>query len=323
MSISQVSTRGRRGFSLFGRGRSDGAAPKWLPSPGSRRRRSRIDRPRPVLFTGNGTEVSEGEGLRLTRLIGGPGLDMLDPFLLLDWFTADASWRKPVGFGDHPHAGIDTVTYVLSGAVNHKYGRDNESVVEAGGVQWVSAGEGIVHSEYSEARDERLSGYQLWINQPSRDKKRPPVYRAFSPDRLPVESRDDADVVVIAGTTSSGTEGVVPGGAVDLLFLAVQLPQNTSFSEDVTGKDNAFIVVHEGEVSSFDEHGDAVEVHAGQIAVLGPGTHVQILAGGEGAEVLIGAAKAIREPVTRVGGIALNTRDEVRKALGRYRDGKL
>jgi redox-sensitive bicupin YhaK (pirin superfamily) len=268
-------------------------------------------------------EIADGEGLRLTRLIGSAGLDMLDPFLLLDWFTADASWRKPVGFPDHPHAGIETLTYVLSGAVRHKDNRDNEGVVEAGGVQWMAAGTGIVHSELAEAREETLSGYQLWINLSSREKQKPPAYRAFAAEQLPVESREGADVVVIAGETSNGTRGVVPESLADPLFLAVQLQPGAGFSEEIAGKDNAFIVVHEGEVSSFNESGDAVEVGAGQIGVLGPGTHVQLLAGGDGAEVLVAAAFAIREPLARAGGIAMNTRDEVRKTLGRYRDGKL
>jgi redox-sensitive bicupin YhaK (pirin superfamily) len=308
-----------RRLSIFGREKKKSSP---AAAGGGRRIRTRIDRPRPVLFTGRGTEVNEGEGLKLTRLIGNAGLDMLDPFLLLDWFTAAPGWRKPTGFPDHPHAGIETLTYVLSGAVRHKDNRDTEGVVEAGGVQWISAGSGIVHSELVEGSSQ-LSGYQLWINQPASEKGKPPSYRAFSADRLPVESRDGADIVVIAGETSGGTRGVLTDTAVDLLFLAVQLEPNASFSEDVAGRENAFIVVHEGEVSSFNERGDAVEVGAGQIAVLGPGTHVQLLAGSEGAEVLIAAASPIREPLARAGGIAMNTRDEVRKALGRYRDGKL
>ncbi len=129
--------------------------------------------------------------------------------------------------------------------------------------------------------------------------------------------------MVIAGTTSLGTEGVIPGGTTDALFIAVQLAPDAGFSEEVTGKDNAFIVVHEGEVSSFNESGDAVEVRTGEIAVLGPGTHIQLVAGAEGAELLIAAAAPLREPLARIGGIAMTTRDQVRQALGRFREGKL
>ncbi len=161
------STPARRGFSLFRRDRDETESEKSKPERAGRRARARVDRPRAVLFTSRGVEIAEGEGLRITRLIGGPGLDMLDPFLLVDWFTTDATWRQQVGFPEHPHAGIETVTYVLSGAMKHKDNRDNESVVEAGGVQWVSSGAGIVHSEIAEERDEAAVGLSA-LDQPAR-----------------------------------------------------------------------------------------------------------------------------------------------------------
>ena len=311
-----------RRFSLFGFGKKGSPA----SGPSRARRVAQGVRPvgsRPVVFIGKGVDVSEGQGMRLTRLIGTPEFDMLDPFLLLDWFSAEPGWRQQVGFSDQPHLGIEAVTYVVSGAIRHTDNRDHDATVEAGGVQWMTASGGIVRAEFAEPRAEPLCGYQLWINLPAREKRNSPAYRVFAAETLPVEERPGAEVVVIAGTTPAGIRGAMSGGATDPLLLAVRLDPDARFGEDVSSSDSAFFVVHDGAVRSFDDAGKAVAVAEGEIAITGAGTRIQMVAGPEGAEILFAAARPLNEPVARAGPIVMNTRAEVMKALRSYREGKL
>jgi redox-sensitive bicupin YhaK (pirin superfamily) len=291
--------------------------------PVRRRRAEPTARNRPVVFRTEGAEVAEGEGMRLRRLIGTRELDMLDPFLLLDWFTAEPEWRQKVGFPEIPHMGIEAVTYVVSGAIRHTDNRDNQATIEAGGVQWMTASGGVVRAEYAEPRPQPLCGYRLWINMPARAKHNPPDCRAFDADSLPIEERPGVEIVVIAGTTSGGTAGAMNGGSDVPLLIAASLQPGARLTEEVSATDNAFVVVHDGSVQAFDAEAQPVTIREGEAAVLGPGRRIQFVGGALGAEILLAVARPLREPVARAGSIVMNSRADVIKALRDYREGRL
>jgi redox-sensitive bicupin YhaK (pirin superfamily) len=296
------------------------------PDTARSRRRQRSEpagRNRAVVFRTEGAEVAEGQGMRLRRLIGVPGIEMLDPFLLLDWFSAEPEWRQKVGFPEIPHMGIEAVTYVVSGAIRHTDNRENDVTIEAGGVQWMTASGGVVRAEYAEPRPQPLCGYRLWINMPAREKHKPPDYHAFDTDSLPVEERPGVEIVVIAGTTAGGVTGAMNGGPHAPLLLAAGLQPGARLTEEVSATDNAFFVVHDGSVQAFDQNGQPVTVREGEAAVLGPGRRIQLVGGSLGAEILLAVARPLREPVARAGPIVMSSRADVMKALRSYRDGTL
>ncbi len=303
-------------------GKNDDAGPD-SGRPARRQRGQAAARTRPVAFRTQGAEVAEGEGMRLRRLIGTPELEMLDPFLLLDWFTAEPEWRQQVGFPEIPHMGIEAVTYVVSGAIRHADNRDHEVTTEAGGVQWMTASGGVVRAEYAESRQQPLCGYRLWINMPAREKHKPPDYRAFDADALPVEERPGVEIVVIAGTTAGGVTGAMNGGSHVPLLIAAGLQPGARLTEEVSATDNAFFVVHDGSVQAFDPEGQPVTIREGEAAVLGPGRRIQLVGGALGAEILLAVARPLREPVARAGPIVMSSRADVMKALRNYREGRL
>src|SRR5512139_2539170 len=182
-----------------------------------------VSRQRPVIRLVRGLETSDGAGVRLTRLIGTPTLDMLDPFLMLDAFKTDDPEDYIVGFPTHPHSGFETVTYLLAGKMRHKDNAGHAGVIEAGGVQWMSAGRGIIHSEMPEQENGLLSGFQLWVNLPASHKMMKPRYQEFGPAAIPVEKREGAQVRVVSGKTSQGMHGPVRELVTDVIYLDVSL----------------------------------------------------------------------------------------------------
>ena len=197
-----------------------------------------------------GTATSDGAGVRLTRLIGGRELDMLDPFLLLDFFDSDEADDYIAGFPPHPHRGFETVTYMLAGRMRHKDNAGHEGVVENGGVQWMTAAKGIIHSEMPEQEEGLMSGLQLWVNLPSHKKMAEPEYHEYDATMIPLEQRDSGcQIKVIAGNTSQGTLGPIQGRAVAPVYFDVSLSVNGCFIEPISISLNGFIYVLEGKVT--------------------------------------------------------------------------
>jgi redox-sensitive bicupin YhaK (pirin superfamily) len=159
-----------------------------------------------------GEAMEEGAGVRIARLVGTSRLQMLDPFLMLDHFDSADAADYLAGFPDHPHRGFETVTYMLEGRMRHADNKGHSGVIETGGVQWMRAGRGIVHSEMPEQQQGRMRGFQLWVNLPARLKMTPPGYQEFPAARMGRETRDGGvELVVVAGRTSGGTAGPVMG----------------------------------------------------------------------------------------------------------------
>jgi len=269
----------------------------------------------------NGQAATDGAGVELVRVIGQPALMDLDPFLLLDAFRSDNPDDYIAGFPPHPHRGFETVTYILNGRMRHKDNAGNEGVIESGGIQWMTAGKGIVHSEMPEQQDGLLEGFQLWINLPAEHKMDKPAYQEFDQAQIPTESRDGALVKVITGETSMGTRGPVSQPLTDPLYLDVSLDPGVEFIEGLAADHNAFLYVIEGGLVLADSSDELLELGRDQLAVLNLGDSVQLQAGDNGARFLLVAGKPLQQPIARGGPFVMNTADEVRHAFSDYQRG--
>ncbi|WP_078120624.1 pirin family protein [Thiosocius teredinicola] len=270
-----------------------------------------------------GMPTSDGAGVRLTRVIAQPALPMLDPFLLLDAFRSDQPGDYIAGFPPHPHRGFETVTYLLAGRMRHRDSTGREGVIESGGVQWMTAGRGIVHSEMPEQEHGLLEGFQLWVNLPADNKMDAPGYQEYPAAQIPVEQRDSGILVhVIAGETSQGTRGPVAQPLTEPLYLDVELPANTAFSETLPRDHNAFIYVIDGEVDMHDMDDSEQRLGRDSLAVLSHGDEVAVATRDQAARVLLVAGKPLNEPVARGGPFVMNTKAQIREAYEDYEAGR-
>jgi redox-sensitive bicupin YhaK (pirin superfamily) len=270
-----------------------------------------------------GMPASDGAGVHLTRVIGQPALPMLDPFLLLDAFRSDKPEDYLAGFPPHPHRGFETVTYLLEGRMRHQDNAGHEGVIEPGGIQWMTAGKGIVHSEMPEQENGLLEGFQLWVNLPATHKMDPPTYQEYPVSHIPLETRDGGVAVrVITGTTSRGTRGPVVQPLTDPLYLDVRLPAGGEFVESTPLGHNAFVYVIDGPVVATDTEGGSVQLERDDLGILQRGDAITLLAADRGARFLVVAGKPLNEPVARGGPFVMNTRAEIEQAYQDYEQGR-
>lgn len=273
-----------------------------------------------------GMATADGDGVKLTRIIGTPHLEMLDPFLMLDCFESDDANDYIGGFPTHPHRGFETVTYLLNGRMRHKDNAGNEGVIEPGGVQWMTAGRGILHSEMPEQQEGLLKGFQLWVNLPAKAKMSEPSYQEFLPESTPLEHRENGTKIrVIAGKTNEGTVGPVVNSHTYPTYMDISLPANTAIEQDLINDHNAFIYVIEGDIQVQDT--DAIDtatnkVVAKNLAVLSKGANVKINSNREGARFLLIAGQPLNEPIARMGPFVMNTQAEIRQAVNDFHNGK-
>tara|TARA_R110002167_G_scaffold19055_5_gene70704 strand:+ start:7423 stop:8283 length:861 start_codon:yes stop_codon:yes gene_type:complete len=264
---------------------------------------------------------SDGDGVKLTRLIGNQDLNMLDPFLLLDLFESDQPNDYIGGFPDHPHRGFETVTYILAGKMRHKDNAGNEGVISANGVQWMTAGKGIVHSEMPEQESGLLKGFQLWVNLPKTHKMTEPAYQEFPEDKLAMEYGDDgSEIRVISGKTNNGTKGPVINTHVTPTYMDVNLPAGTSFGQNLPMGDNTFIFVIKGCVSVGNTY---QQLQQNQLGILSQGNSVSITASSVTSQFLLVSGKPLNEPVIRGGPFVMNTKAEVMQAFSDFQNNKL
>ena len=268
-----------------------------------------------------GRPASDGAGVKLTRVIGSPELDMLDPFLMLDEFGTDRPEDYLAGFPDHPHRGFETVTYMLDGRMRHRDNHGNEGVLVPGSVQWMTAGRGLVHSEMPEQESGRMRGFQLWVNLPARDKMTDPRYQEFAPDRIPVaRPAEGVEVKVIAGRVGDVT-GPIAQPATDPVYLDIALAPGVAWDYALPEGHAAFAYVFEGG-AALGRGEDAREVPAQSLAVLGGGETVEARAGDAGARLILVAGRPLREPVARHGPFVMNTRQELMQAFVDFQEGR-
>ena len=279
------------------------------------------DRHARVVRKVRGTPASDGAGVRLTRVIGGRELPDLDPFLLLDEFGTDRPEDYLAGFPDHPHRGFETVTYMLDGRMRHRDNHGNEGLLVPGGVQWMTAGRGLVHSEMPEQDEGRMRGFQLWVNLPAKDKMVAPRYQEFPPGELPVVGpAAGVGVKLIAGEVE-GVRGPISQPATDPLYLDIALDAGAEWLFPLPAGHNAFAYIYEGAAVLGDGE-NARATDAQEMAVLGGGEWLRLRGGDAGAHLILVAGRPLREPVVRHGPFVMNTRQEVMQAFVDYQEGR-
>lgn len=278
---------------------------------------------RTVLRVIRGRPATDGAGVELNRVIGQPDLPMLDPFLLLDAFRSDRPGDYIAGFPPHPHRGFETVTYLLAGRMRHKDNAGHEGVIESGGVQWMTAGRGIVHSEMPEQEQGLLEGFQLWVNLPAKHKMDAPAYQEHAANLIPEEvRRSGARVRVIAGRSSEGTRGPVVQPLTEPLYLDVDLPAGVGFSEALPARHNGFLYIVFGSVLVEDAEGHAIRLVRDDLAVLSHGGQVTVQADDSDARFLLVAGRPLNEPVARGGPFVMNNQAEIRQAYADFEAGR-
>ena len=280
-----------------------------------------IETTRKLLSLITGIPATDGAGVKLVRVIGQPALQELDPFLLLDAFRSDNPDDYIAGFPSHPHRGFETVTYLLDGRMRHRDSAGNEGVIEPGGIQWMTAGKGIVHSEMPEQEDGRLEGFQLWINLPASHKMTQPAYQEYDVDSIPLETRPGTSIRVISGQTSQGTVGPVSQPLTNPLYLDISLDANTAFSESIPGQHNAFVYVIQGSVRLESEQDGNVSLARDQLAILSQGTVIDLESEEQPARFLLIAGKPLGEPIARSGPFVMNNQEELEQAYRDYQSG--
>ncbi len=289
---------------------------------------TRIERSRGVERIVQGQPTSDGDGVKLTRVLTQPLQRRLDPFLMLDAFGSESAADYIGGFPDHPHRGFETVTIMLAGRMRHRDSVGNVGLLEPGSVQWMTAGRGIIHSEMPEQERGRMAGFQLWVNLAAKDKLQPPAYRDVAPGDVPAfELEGGVRVRVIAGA-SHGVAGAVTRPTTEPLCLDITLPPGTRFDAPIPAGHNAFLYCHGGAtVRVGDSPGSIVESERLAILANEPGADgVRLSSATEStlmAHVLLIAGRPLNEPIAQYGPFVMNSQRELQQAVADYQSGVL
>jgi quercetin 2,3-dioxygenase len=277
-----------------------------------------ITHPRTIERLITGQPTSDGAGVKLTRVLTQDLQRRLDPFLMLDAFGSDAADDYIAGFPDHPHRGFETVTYMLAGNMRHRDSAGNEGLLRDGGVQWMTAGRGVIHSELPEQSEGRMEGFQLWLNLPAKDKMNAPWYRDIQSEDVPQWQGAGVTARLIAGATH-GVQGAVQRDGTEPLYLDLHLDGGASFEQPLPESHNAFVYVYRGALSIGDQ-----PVPVQRMAILrNSGDGVRLTAGPEGARALLIAGKPLKEPIVQYGPFVMTTQQEIFKAVEDFRAGTL
>ncbi len=280
------------------------------------------NQPRKVVQIIEPQTVMEGAGVRLKRSIATATLDHLDPFLLFDHFGTDNPDDYIKGFPMHPHRGIETVTYMINGHVNHKDSIGNSGSIGSGDIQWMTAGGGIMHEEMPQPAQGEMVGFQLWVNLPARLKMTKPRYQGILSNQIPEVTREDGvKIRVIAGEVD-GVRGAISEIFADPAYLDVSIPAKGSFSHPVEKEHTAFAYVFEGRgFFGSDENAQQSSVSQPGLVVFGEGDYIQAGAANEPVRFLLISGKPLNEPIARYGPFVMNTQEEIQQALKDLKNG--
>jgi redox-sensitive bicupin YhaK (pirin superfamily) len=279
----------------------------------------RVENSRGVERLAGGQFVMDGAGVKINRVLTGPLQRRLDPFLMLDAFGSDKPGDYIAGFPEHPHRGFETVTYMLTGRMRHRDSAGNEGLITNGGVQWMTAGRGVAHSEMPEQDEGLMEGFQLWLNLPAKDKMMAPWYRDIPNEEVPrVTLESGATVQVIAGT-SQGIAGAVQRDGTEPLYLDVALPAGAQFEQALPAGHNAFIYVYRGEVVV---EGKAVPQARMAIFDNAPGADGVRIKASADSQFLLLAGRPLNEPIAQYGPFVMNTQAELIQAVEDFRSGR-
>ncbi|MEO8849651.1 MAG: pirin family protein [Casimicrobiaceae bacterium] len=278
-----------------------------------------VNHPRAVERLIAGQPTSDGAGVKLTRVLTQPLQRRLDPYLMLDAFGTDDPQDYIGGFPNHPHRGFETVTYMIAGQMRHRDSAGHEGLLSNGGVQWMTAGRGVIHSELPEQQDGRMEGFQLWLNLGAKDKMRAPWYRDIQSAEIPeFVTAEGVRVRAIAGR-SHGVDGAMQREVTEPLYLDLELPAGASFSQALPASHNAFVYVFRGSVRIGET---AVPLQRMAILANSESSDGVTLAATEASRVLLIAGKPLNESIAQYGPFVMNTESEIQQAVHDYQSGK-
>jgi len=267
-----------------------------------------------------GVATSDGAGVKLTRVLTQNLQQRLDPFLMLDNFRSDDPDDYIAGFPDHPHRGFETVTYMIAGRMRHRDNAGHEGLLQNGGVQWMTAGSGIIHSEMPEQEDGVMEGFQLWLNLPAHRKMIPAWYRDIPKAEIPdYITEQGVSVRVIAGT-SNGVAGAMTREETEPLYIDIDLPAGSVFSTLIQAAHNAFVYVYRGAITV---NGKTLEENRMGILTNSPLAEGVVIGASTSAKAILISGKPLGEPIVQHGPFVMNTKEEIFQAIKDFQKGRL
>lgn len=264
-----------------------------------------------------GMPTQDGAGVKLTRLVGTPQLPDLDPILMLDTFRSDDAKDYIAGFPEHPHRGFETVSYMIKGSIQHRDNHGGEGIVTDGGVQWMTAGRGVAHSEMPAQTGGQMFGFQLWLNLPAAEKMREPWYRDIPAGEIAAIDLGGGNTAKLIAGNWNGVKGPGPERAIAPFIADVTLAPNGIVDIPLPAGHAGFLYVFEGAANVGTE-----AIRKGEVGVLSDGAELSVTAGGEGARFLVAAGKPLREPIAKYGPFVMNTPEQIHAAIRDYQSGK-
>ena len=279
-----------------------------------------VTQPRTIERIVAGVPTSDGAGVKLTRVLTQNLQQRLDPFLMLDNFRSDDPGDYLAGFPDHPHRGFETVTYMIAGRMRHRDSAGNEGLLQNGGVQWMTAGRGVIHSEMPEQENGVMEGFQLWLNLPARRKMIPAWYRDIPRSEIPEYVTDDGVAVRVIAGKSNGIAGAMAREETEPLYLDIDLPADSLFSTVLPATHNAFVYVYRGELTI-----GGTQLGESRMAILANSPQadgVVLIASGPAKAILV-AGNPLGEPIVQHGPFVMNTSDEIFQAIKDFNEGHL
>ena len=271
-----------------------------------------------------GVSTSDGDGVKLTRVLQQPLQKRLDPYLMLDAFGSDNPGDYIGGFPNHPHRGFETVTYMIAGRMRHRDSAGHEGLLENGGVQWMTAGRGLVHSELPEQEDGLMEGFQLWLNLPAAEKMREPWYRDIQSGEIPEFSTTAGVRVRVIAGSSHGVEGAVQREHTEPLYLDLSLPPGAEFAQPLMDDRNALLYVFRESL-----YIGSAEIPTRRMAILAnetgsDGVLLRAPASNHSpARALLIAGRPLHEPIAQYGPFVMNTREQLTQAMHDFQQGRL
>lgn len=269
--------------------------------------------------------TSDGAGVKLRRSLGASSAARLDPFLMLDEFGTDKPEDYIAGFPPHPHRGFETVTYMLDGHMRHEDHMGNVGELTEGGVQWMTAGHGVIHSEMPQQKEGRMRGFQLWINLPAAEKMKPASYRDIPAADIPVVSFNGGKCKIIAGSFKSdagNVDGPIQGMTTAPIFFDVELDAGRIFETTLPVEHSAFVYGYEGSISIGD-YAEETDIAPQSAGVLSSGDRLRVVADDSPARFILLAGKPLGEPVVQRGPFVMNTQEQIEQAIRDYKNGTL
>jgi quercetin 2,3-dioxygenase len=287
-----------------------------------------VSQPRRVERLVKGQPTTDGAGVKLTRVLTQDLQRRLDPFLMLDNFASSDPKDWNAGFPSHPHRGFETVTYMIAGRMRHRDSAGHEGLLQSGGVQWMTAGRGLVHSEMPEQEEGTMEGFQLWLNLPAKDKMCEPWYRDIASPEIPMFTTPEGVTARVIAGQSHGVAGAVQREHTEPLYLDLHFPLGQAvFNQPLPSGHNAFIYVYRGKLEVIDDVGAPTPVPLHSMALLSNDGDGVILrpasTSAEPARALLIAGKPLREPIAQYGPFVMNTREELIQAVEDFQNSRL